>query len=108
MTIFRQPAKYKKYNKLWIGVVVGLCLPVAAYGILLSLSDFLENSGMLGSFHFSSSFESRTLTIIALCFNIIPMRWSNKYYLLNAMRGIVFPTVLYAGWWVIKFAGTLL
>jgi len=95
-------------NAIWIGLALGLAIPFVGYALLLTLFEQLDAAGVLSSKGFSANFRQRTLTIVALCLNIIPFNYFYKQRHTNSMRGIAIITVVYAAAWVIYFGNELL
>ncbi len=90
-------------NTIWIGLLLGLALPFVGYAVLLTLFEQLEQLGLVSQKGFSANFRVRTLTVIAICFNVIPFNYYQRKRYIQSMRGLVFPTVIYAVAWVITF-----
>ncbi|MBK8955430.1 MAG: hypothetical protein IPM34_07740 [Saprospiraceae bacterium] len=97
-----------KYNKIWLGLVVGFLVPFTAYGILLSLYDQLDHWEIFNPVGLSPTFRERTVALLALVCNVIPMQFFNKRYMLFAMRGLIFPTLIYVALWMYYFGLDLL
>ena len=97
----RRPDRNSIFDKdnFWLGVIIGLCLPVAAYGILLTLVDFVDAQFLPPDMNISRGFRERTLSVIAICGNLIPFHIYNRRYAGNTMRGMVFPTMAFVGLW---------
>jgi len=96
------------YDKLWIGVLVGTIVPFVLYALLLSISDALANSEMGSANGLAYGLRTRTLALIALLSNVIPMQIFYKKHWDDAMRGMVFPTLIYSGIWFYLFGYELL
>ena len=86
-------------NNFWIGLVVGLCLPVIAYGILLTIVDFVDGTWLPADTSISRGFRERTLSLIAICCNLIPFHLFNRNYAVNSMRGMIPSTVFFVALW---------
>lgn len=97
-----------KYNQTWVGILTGLLVPFTAYGILLSLYDLLDQLEIFNPLGLTPTFRERTVALFALVCNIIPLHIFNKRYMLFAMRGIVFPTLLYVALWMYYYGLHLL
>lgn len=95
-------------NALWFGLIIGLVLPFVGYALLLSLYDWLESAGALSGRGFSANFRQRTLGIVAICLNLIPLNFFQKRRLSHSMRGLVLATLIYAVVWFINFGVKLL
>jgi hypothetical protein len=86
-------------NNFWLGFVIGLCLPVAAYGIFLTFADFIDTQFLPPDTSISRGFRERTLSVIAICCNLIPFHIYNRRYAPNTMRGMIFPTMGFVALW---------
>lgn len=82
-----------------LGILIGLAVPVIAYGILLTIYDFLEIRLLASDIGFSPDFRFRTLTLVAICCNLIPFHLYRRWHRDNTMRGLVLPTMLFIGYW---------
>lgn len=96
------------YNKLWIGIAIGLLVPFTAYGILLMIYDQLDAFGILNPTGMSLTFRERTIALIAIIANILPVQLLNRRHMLDAMRGVVFPTLVYVIAWMYYYGMDLL
>lgn len=90
-------------NAIWFGLLVGLAIPFVGYAVLLTIFDQLDAIGWVSAEGFSSTFRVRTLSVIAICLNTIPLNIFNKRRMTESMRGIVFPTAAYVIVWIIYF-----
>ncbi len=95
-------------NELWVGFILGLIIPVAAFSLLSMLFEQIALFGWVNNEGFSPTFRQRTLTLVALCFNLIPFNHFQKRRLLLSMRGIAVITVIYAVAWVVYFGKEIL
>lgn len=87
---------------MWIGLVTGLLLPFVSYAILLSISDYFVNNDM------ATGFRPRSLALIAVCLNIIPMNVFMSRGQGQSMRGILIITMIYAVAWFLYFKESLM
>jgi hypothetical protein len=90
-------------NAFALGLVVGICVPIAAYGILLTIYDFLDAHLIASDIGFAPEFRTRTLMLIAICSNLIPFHVYQRRRADNTMRGMVLPTIVYVGVWFYLF-----
>ncbi len=95
-------------DSIIIGIIVGLVLPFVGFALLLEVYDQLANNGIISDIGLSEDFRKRTIALLALCLNLIPFIIYNRKWFYNTMRGIVFPTVLYAALWFIYFGSKLI
>ncbi|MDX1941624.1 MAG: hypothetical protein SFU99_13785 [Saprospiraceae bacterium] len=93
-------------NKLWIGLLIGLLLPFVGYALLLTIYDQMDAMGWTSNIGFSPNFRARTLGVIAICLNLIPLNIFQRRRFGETVRGIAVMTVLYAIGWVIYFGNT--
>jgi hypothetical protein len=97
-----------KYDKLWIGLVAGLVVPFVGYALLLMV---LEQLGAVESFRdarLNFDFRVRTIAILALALNLLPLRVFRRNRANAGIRGLVLATFLYAGLWFYYFGRELL
>lgn len=91
-------------NSFITGIVVGAVWPIVIYGLLLFLFDTLIKMGLLDPMRISTDLKQRTLPLVALCSNALVMQYLHKKNWTETMRGLVFPTLLFAGIWFWKYA----
>ncbi len=90
-------------DNLFLGIGLGLAVPFAGYGILLTLYDLLDSFGLLDGTGFSENFRVRTLALVAICFNIIIIQYFLKRYASKSMRGVLLSTFILAAIWLFYF-----
>lgn len=101
---FRRPW----FDKMIYGIVLGICIPFACYGILLMVYDQLDKMNIFNNSNLSSNYRERTIAIIAIIGNAICMQILNRKNALQAMRGLVFPTLAYVILWMWLYGKDLL
>lgn len=95
-------------NSIFTGLVLGAIVPVLGYIVVEFLFGLLTQMGLMEYVSSSgSSRRMRTLALIGICCNLIPFNISRKYKWDDTMRGIVFPTLLYVGFWLYQYSGIL-
>ena len=65
--------------------------------------DFARNS-----INAALNFKPRTLALMAVCINVLPMNYFRRRYHNRSLRGLVIGTVLLAGVWFVYFGRELL
>ncbi|MBV6428022.1 MAG: hypothetical protein KIPDCIKN_02547 [Haliscomenobacter sp.] len=95
-------------NAIWMGILVGLALPFAGYGVLLMLAERVETVLFQGKELAEPVFDGITLQVLALCLNLIPLHLYNKRRYALSMRGVLIATSLYALAWVFLFGSNVL
>lgn len=95
-------------NSLVTGLLLGAVIPVFGFLITEFIFDILTYFHLMEEVSASvSERRMRTLTLLALCFNLIPFNISKKNRWDQTMRGLVIPTVIYATAWVYMFKHVL-
>lgn len=94
-------------DNLPLGLLIGVAVPFVGYAILLELYDALASNQVISDIGMTENFRSRTIALLAVCFNLIPFSIYNKNRCYNTMRGLVFPTVVLAVSWFVYFQSHL-
>lgn len=97
-----------KKNSLTYGLAIGILIPIFAFGVLLLLFGSLDLMGWASTEGFTPNFRERTMGIVAIGLNAIPMNMAYKKKFTNTMRGIVIPTFIFVVIWLIFFARIIL
>ncbi len=95
-------------NNIFIGLGLGILLPLLSFVLLYFFFGQLESAGMASGEGFSPSFRRRTLAIVAICLNIIPFNIFQKRRFTQSMRGMAIATVIYAVIWIGYFGREIL
>ncbi len=95
-------------NSILLGIVAGILLPIIGFVVVEFLFQQMTNFGLMDSINpYTSEKRMRTLLLFALVFNLIPLHFFKNKNWLDSMRGVVFPTLIYVGYWMYKYAGSL-
>lgn len=95
-------------NSLVFGLVLGCIVPVLGFVFVEFIFNLMTQFGLMAEVSSSSSGRRfRTLTLIAICTNLIPFNIAKNRKWDDTMRGIVFPTLIYVGAWILKFYAEL-
>jgi hypothetical protein len=97
-----------KYNHVLTGITTGILVPFIMYAIVLSIYDILDEKEILNADGMMINFRERTIALIAIVSNLIPLHFFNRNNWHNAMRGIVFPTLVLVGIWMYLYGYELL
>lgn len=91
-------------NNVLTGIVVGMLVPVLGFFVVEFIFQMMMDFDIMDKVDaYTSEKRMRTMALIALCFNLIPLHiFKNKRWI-NSMRGITFPTLIYVGFWIYKF-----
>lgn len=95
-------------NEIWAGLLFGILLPFFGFLLLYNLFGFLEMQGAASGEGFSANFRERTLAIVAIALNLIPLNIYRRRRWDLAMRGVVIATAVLAGIWLFRFGVYLL
>lgn len=90
-------------NKLWVGLLIGLAVPFVGYALLLIVYEQLDALNATSSIGFSDNFRERTIGVVAICLNLIPINIFQRRRSGESVRGLAIVTVLYAIGWVIYY-----
>ena len=89
--------------------MIGATFPVLGYYLVEVLFDFLTNQGLMDAVSAGSSGKRlRTLALIAICTNIIPIQLLNNRYILKTVKGVLIATFIYCAIWFVNFGQALL
>lgn len=92
-----------KNDRLLTGLIVSLIIPTIAYFLLLQLQAMIgEGAGQ------DISFELRTVALIAICLNVLPLNYFRKTYRNKSLRGLATGTMILAMAWFFYFGQELL
>ena len=90
-------------DHFWIGLLVAIVVPFIAYALLLQLTDyFAAGAGR------TINFTERTMALIAICVNLLPMNVFRRTYRNKSLRGLVTGTVGLGLVWFFYFGRALL
>ncbi|MEL7118166.1 MAG: hypothetical protein AAFO07_01955 [Bacteroidota bacterium] len=95
-------------NNLPFGLGIGILLPVVGVLLLYLVFGQLDNAGWASSRGLTTSFRERTLTLVAICTNIVPFNYYYKRRMMLSLRGVAIATVILAMVWVIYYGVDLL
>jgi hypothetical protein len=90
-------------DKVLVGVITGILVPIVSYGLLTLIYSLFTSIGLMDPDGFSASWRLRTTLLLAICSNLIPFNLHNKAQHAQAMRGLIFPTVIMVVIWVFMF-----
>jgi hypothetical protein len=97
----------EKDSKL-LGFVLGAIVPVLAYILIEQAFELLSNYGLIASSAGEGiSRRMRSIGLFAICTILIPFNWAKRNYYDETMRGMIFPTLIYVGFWVYKYINVL-
>ncbi len=86
------------------GLVIGAIVPVIGYLAIDQLFNLLGMAGIIPQEAGASMARSmRTIALLAICCNLIPFEIGRRRRYDDTMRGIVFPTLIYVGFWAYKY-----
>jgi len=85
-------------DKFIYGLIMGTVLPLITLGILLLLNKVLNDSTEV-----QFSFKLSSICLFAICVNLIPTIFANRWRYENFIRGIMFPTIIGSFVWFFYF-----
>ena len=92
-----------RYDHIMIGLATAWLVAGVSYALLLTAEDYISASA-------GQVFDLRTrsVALIAICLNIVPMNYFRRHYRNRSLRGLIIGTVLLAGAWFVYFGRDLL
>jgi hypothetical protein len=90
-------------NEIWVGLIFGAFLPLLGYVLLYQVFSLLEIKGVASGTGFSPNFRERTLAIVAIALNLIPLNIFRQRRWDLSMRGVVIATAVLAFGWLFLF-----
>jgi hypothetical protein len=91
-------------NAIWVGLLLGLLVPLVAYALLLTIFEQLEMTGIVSRDGLSPQFRERTLSVVAIGLNVFIFNYyARRRFFVNTMRGMVIATVICVGVWAAIF-----
>lgn len=98
-----------KKDSVWVGIGIGLALPLTVYGILILLYEVLDSVGVFSDVGFAEDFRTRTLALISICSNLVMMQVFRRSHRKNEIiRGMLIASMILVGIWFWKFGFKIL
>jgi len=95
-------------NSTLFGFCMGVVAPVLGFFLVRGAFDLMVNFNLMDySSMDMGSKRLRTVTLIAICFNILLLQRFKSKQEAPVVKGIAMATMLYAGVWVFMFAKSL-
>ena len=95
-------------NSVLTGFVLGCIVPVLGFLAVEFIFNALTDAGVISQVNaYTAGRRMRTISLLAICSNLIPFNIAKNRKWDQTLRGIVFPTLIYVGAWLYKFAGEL-
>lgn len=94
-----------KYDHLAVGLMTALVVAFVGYALLLQTQDWINEAGW---FDATLDFRPRSLAILAISLNLLPMNFFRARYHHKSLRGLVIGTVLLGGLWFVYYGRELL
>lgn len=96
-------------DSVWVGLAIGILIPVGVYGILRLLYQLLDAAGILSDVGFAEDFRTRTLALVAICSNLILMQtFRKRHFQHEAIRGMLVASMLLVAIWFWMFGFNML
>ena len=87
-------------NKLYIGLLLGLALPIITLALLQIFTETWDSFHITPRVALAEAIKPRTLRLVALCFNVFLMRWYQRRRYDDSMRGVFIAIGIWALVWV--------
>ncbi len=90
-------------NHILAGIILGIITPILGYFLIDAIFKLLNELGIMDPDGFSFTWRERTTSLLAICMNLIPFQLYKLKRFDNAMRGLIFPTIIMVAYWVYHF-----
>jgi hypothetical protein len=90
-------------DHLWIGLAVSFVVTALAYFLFVQLEAYFSlpaNGGV--------TFRPRTLALLAICLNVLPMNVFRRTYRTRSMKGLMIGVMVLAAAWFFYYGRELL
>ncbi|NJO86946.1 MAG: hypothetical protein HC821_02590 [Lewinella sp.] len=91
-----------KYDYLLLGLLLGLLLPALAFFVVQAANGWLA-AGLQKDF----TFKERTVALIAVCCNLLPLGYFRRRFYNAALRGLVMTTMMLALCWFFYYGRSI-
>lgn len=92
-----------KYDNILVGMAAAAAVASIGYGICTFGVELVSSA-----LETKMNFRTRSLALIGICLNVIPMNYFRKRYFNKSLRGVVIGTFLLAATWFAYFGQELL
>lgn len=90
-------------NEIWVGLLFGLLLPTCTFVLLYEVFNLLEAQGAASGAGLASNFRERTVAILAIALNLLPLNIYRNRRWERSMRGVVIATAVLALVWIFRY-----
>ncbi|NJB87654.1 hypothetical protein GGR26_003438 [Lewinella marina] len=90
-------------DHIWIGLAVSFVVSFVAYGLFLQLGEWLTAGAGR-----EITFRPRTLALMAICLNVLPMNVFRRTYRTRSLKGLVIGVMILAAAWFFYYGRELL
>ncbi len=99
----------KGSDNFWIGFAIGAVVPVAGFFLIEETFNFLTLRGIIDETTLSTMVRrQRTMALIAICVNIIPVNILKNQRYEKALRGVIVATFAYAMMWFYTYYSSII
>ena len=92
---------FLKNNSIWLGMGIAMIFPIMVFGIVLMLFEIGTDMGLIDSVADPMKGRRlRTTTLITLCGNMILIKFYNKRFTQDTLRGVLIITFIAAATWL--------
>ena len=92
-----------KYDNILIGLLVALAVGAIGFALTDQAVSFANRI-----MEVNMEFRTRSMALIGICLNVIPMNYFRKRYWNKSLRGLVIGTFILAVVWFVYFGQDLL
>ena len=94
-------------NELKTGLIIGAVVPIIGAVLLFIVHKTLEFLDWDWLVNLTGQFRLRTVILLAICFNILTMRYYYNKKFVDTMQGIIISTLAFGVIWALFFKDQL-
>lgn len=92
-----------KYDHLLVGLLTSVVITFIAYALLIQGVEWASDLAQR-----NIVFQPRTVALMAICLNVLPMNYFRRRYHHKSLRGLVIGTMAMAALWFVYYGRDLL
>jgi hypothetical protein len=90
-------------DSILFGALMGVVVPIISFGLWSSANKLLGTLGITDALGQPFQFSERLIFLLSISMNIFVFRYFSRRYWEDAMRGTIFPTMLFVAVWVYRY-----
>ncbi len=104
----QQVNRWEKFDKILYGVLIGILLPFIGLALLMIINEEIAQLNLETASGVFDGLSDRLIRLLAICLNLIPFTFFQRQRMDKGLRGVIFPTVIYAMIWFALYSAQLM